>query len=218
MGQTREVKTVALAIMLMALLAVGCAKAPDPGDLRAFCNLLEDGTGLTSAPEAGDLDRLALVAPPAVQETITALQSRARDFDELLAEDPPDIEALFNARFDPRAGNERRVLAQYASDSCGIVTAETSSTRWTAFIQDEHPEAAWTVAVPSFVESDDGRIRSATLPFTTEPEPITLVEEACLALSDFLLIDGADPGGVRIQVGPVVALDYDTPGGLCRLP
>jgi len=37
-------------------------------------------------------------------------------------------------------------------------------------------------------------------------------------MSEFLTIDGADPGGVQIVIGSVVALEYADPGGLCRLP
>lgn len=227
MGQTGRVRSrrrqarlkQALATMVLAsMLGAGCAAAPDPGDITAFCSLLETGTGLTASPEAVDLDRLALVAPPAVRPTIEALQSRAKTFDELLAEEPPNLEALFNARFDAQARNEQRALAAYANSSCGIATTESPQTRWDDYVQAEHGDAQWPVlARPSFETSDD-RVSKATLTFLENPNPLSLLEEACQAMSDFLIIDGADPGKIIVAVGAVVELEYETPGGPCQLP
>lgn len=216
-GVVRSRRAVA-AVMLVVLIGAGCASAPDPGDVTAFCSLLETGTGLTSSPEAADLDRLALVAPPAVQSTIEALQTRAKTFDELLAESPPDLEALFSARFDAQARTEQRALASYAESSCGLATTESPQTRWDDFVQAEHADAAWlALARPSF-ETNNDRVTKVTLTFQENPEPITLLEEACKAMSDFLIIDGADPGKIIVAVGVVVELEYETPGGPCRLP
>ena len=205
-------------MLFTALLAAGCTEAPEPGDLGAFCNLLETGSGLTPSPTAGDLERLSLVAPPAVRPTIQALQNRARDFDELLAEDPPDLEALFNARFDPQASSEQTALDRYALSSCGIAADRPAPTRWNSFTQENHADAAWrNLVTPQFTVAS-GRIESATMVFAETPEPITLVEDACRAMSEFLAGDGAEPGGVQVVIGSVIALEYDTPGGLCRLP
>lgn len=206
------------ATTLVAVLGAGCAAAPDPGDIAAFCSLLETGTGLTASPEATDLDRLALVAPPAVRPTIEALQSRAKTFDELLTEEPPNLEALFNARFDAQARSEQRALASYANSSCGIATTESPQTRWDDYVQAEHAGAAWpSLARPSF-ETNDDRVSKATLTFLENPDPISLLEDACRAMSDFLIIDGAEPGKIIVAVGAVVELEYETPGGPCQLP
>lgn len=199
-------------------MAPGCNTAPDPGDLAAFCSLLETGSGLTPSPSAEDLERLALVAPPAVRPTIEALQNRARDFDELLAEDPPDLEALFNARFDPEASSEQAVLDQYALTSCGIAVDRPPATRWNSYVQQNHADAPWPDLVTAQFEVTNDRIDTATMVFVEAPEPLTLVEDVCRAVSDFLVADGADPGRVRVFIGSVVALEYDTPRGLCRLP
>lgn len=218
MGQTTRVKRALAAALLAALMASGCTKAPDPGDLAAFCSLLETGSGLTPSPTAGDLERLALVAPPAVRPTIDALQNRARDFDELLAEDPPDLAALFNARFDPKASSDRAALDRYALSSCGIAADRPPPTRWNSYVSENHADDAWTeLVVPSFEVSND-RITTATMVFKESPEPLTLVEDVCRAVSAFLVADGADPGRVKVSIGSVVALEYPTPGGACRLP
>lgn len=227
MGQTGRVRNgssrarlgrVIGAAVLAAVLGAGCATAPEPGDLAAFCSLLETGTGLTSSPEATDLDRLALVAPPEVRPTIEALQSRAKTFDELLAEQPPNLEALFSAKFDAQARTEQRALASYAESSCGLAITESPQTRWDDYVQADHIDAEWVpLARPSF-ETNNDRVTKVTLSFQENPEPITLLEEACMAMSDFLIIDGADPGKIIVAVGVVVELEYETPGGPCRLP
>jgi hypothetical protein len=212
------VKRVLAAVALTALISAGCSDAPDPGDLAAFCSLLESGSGLTPSPTAEDLERLALVAPPAVRPTIEALQNRARDFDELLAEDPPDLEALFNARFDPQANSEQAELDRYALSSCGIAADRPAPTRWNSFVQDNYSDAGWSGLVTTQFEVVSDRIETATMVFVEAPEPMSLVEDVCRAVSEFLIADGADPGRVRVFIGSVVALQYDSPSGVCRLP
>lgn len=217
-GQTTGVKRALAAVMLTTLLAAGCSDAPEPGDLAAFCSLLETGSGLTPSPTAADLERLSLVAPPAVRPTIEALQNRARDFDELLAENPPDLEALFNARFDPQASSEQAALDRYALNSCGIAADRPVPTRWNSFTQDSFADAGWRDLVTAQFTVASDRIATATIVFAEAPEPITLVEDVCRAVSEFLTADGAHPGGVQIVIGSVVALEYADPGGLCQLP
>lgn len=201
----------------MVLALLGCSEAPEPGDLAAFCSLLESGTGLEPTPTAEDLERLVLVAPPAIRPTIEGLQSRARDFDELLALDPPDLEALFTARFDRAATQERNALGRYAESSCGIATEWTPPTRWNDFVQANFSDAPWS-AVPTQFETSDGRIDTATMVFAEAPDPISQVEDACRAMAEFLVADGADPARVRVFVGSVEALDSTPPDGTCQLP
>lgn len=205
-----------LAVLL--LVVAGCSSAPEPGDLAAFCSLLETGTGLSPSPTAADLERLALVAPPAVRPTIEALQTRARDFDELLAEDPPDLEALFNARFDPQATSEQAALDRYALSSCGIAADRPPATRWNTYVQEHFEDDAWVESVTAQFEVTSDRIDTATMVFLDSPEPLTLVEDVCRAVSEFLVADGADPGRVRVVIGSVVALEQDSPRGQCQLP
>jgi len=218
MGQTTRVKRALAAILVAAVLASGCNTAPDPGDLAAFCSLLETGSGLSPSPTAGDLERLVLVAPPAVRPTIEALQKRAQGFDELLAQDPPDLEALFNARFDPQASDEQAALDQYALASCGIAADRPAPTRWTSYVLENHDDAPWKNLVTAQFEVTNDRISTAIMVFPESPEPLTLVEDVCRAVSEFLIVDGADPGRVRVLIGSVVALEESSPRGVCRLP
>lgn len=205
-------------LLVAVVVLVGCADAPDPGDLAAFCTQLETGTALTATPSATDLDRLALVAPPAIRPTIEALQDRARDFNELLAEVPPDLEALFNARFDPVAQSERSALDTYAENSCGIEVDRPPSTLWNNYVRENHRGDLWVELVTAQFDVASDRIETASVAFVDAPDPITMVEEACEAVSAFLIAEDADPGRVRVLIGSVVALEYDTPEGVCRLP
>jgi hypothetical protein len=219
MGQTTRVRAKLIGIFVLVALAVSsCSNAPDPGNLAAFCRLLESGSGLTATPTATDLDLLVTVAPPAIRETIEALQDRARDFDELMAEDPPDLEALFNARFDPVAENELDALDVYAENSCGIVVDRPPSTRWNTFVRENHPNDPWVELTTTQFDVVSDRIDTATVVFIDEPEPIELLEKSCLAMAAFLAADEADPGRVRVLIGSVVALEYPTPDAVCRLP
>ena len=207
-------------VVMVVTLGAGCAGAPDPGDLAAFCSLLETGSGLTPSPTAEDLERLVLVAPPGVRPTIEALQNRARDFDELLAEEPPDLEALFNARFDPQATSEQGALDRFALSSCGIAVDRPPPVRWNSWVSENHADAPWAglVTAQFQVPSGSDRIETATVVFASTPEPMTLAEDVCRAVADFLIADGADPGRIRIFVGSVVALEADSPAGPCQLP
>jgi len=206
------------AIVLAALFAGSCAGAPDPGDLGTFCTLLETGTGLTPSPTAEDLDRLALVAPPAVRETIEALQGRAQDFNELLAAEPPDLEALFNARFDPQAVGEQAALDRFALTSCGIAVDRPAGTKWTNYVRENLADEVWPAQiVPEIAVSNDS-IESFTAIFAERPTPVGLVEDACRGISEFLIAEGEETAQVRVLIDAFVALEYDSPRGLCQLP
>ena len=206
------------ASVIVLIMTSACSKAPEPGDLAAFCSLLETGTGLAESPTSDDLTRLALVAPPEVRPTIEALQSRTRDFAELLALDPPDLEALFKARYDPQATRERRTLDAFAEGNCGISVDRPPSTRWNNFVQQNYAGAPWLDLVTAQFDVAGDRVDTASIVFATTPEPIGLIEETCRAVSEFLAADGADPGRVQIFIGTVVAIEEDSPNGLCRLP
>lgn len=201
------------------LLFVGaCTTAPEPGNLSLFCSLLEQGTGLTSAPTAEDLEDLARTAPPEIRPTIEALQSRGRDFDDLLAEDPPDLEAIFNARFDRDAQIERAALDEYAENSCGLEVNRPPGTRWNTWVRQNHGEAAWRQAVAVQFELVGEQISSMTMVFDAAPEPVDQIEQACDAARDFLQGENAEPGSVQVIIGTVRVLDLATSSDECRLP
>ena len=208
-----------LAIVVSGIVLLGaCADAPEPGDLATFCNLLGDGVGLSDTAAEGEFAQLALVAPPQIRETIDALQTQARDFDELLTLDPPDLGALFTARFDPTAQQDRAALDRYAQEGCNLTVDRPPSTRWNNFVREGFADAAWRDAASTSFEVAGDRIVAATVVFDEAPEQTTQVEEICDAVSDFLISDGADTASVRVLIGTVVWLEFPTPVDECQLP
>ena len=85
-------------------------------------------------------------------------------------------------------------------------------------MQDNYADAGWSDLVTAQFVVDSERIETATVVFAQTPEPLSLVEDVCRSMSEFLTADGADPGRVQVVVGSVIALEYDSPNGLCRLP
>lgn len=214
---TRRLFSVLLAVTMMV---TACTDAPDPGDLAAFCSLLEVGTGLSTTATEGEFAQLALVAPPDIGPTIESLQTQARDFDELLNVQDPDLAALFKAKFDPAAERERSALDQYAENSCNMVVDRPPSTRWTNYVRENQADAGWrdAVAVQFDVDAAADRIVAATAVFTNAPAQMGLVEDVCQAAADFLVTDGADTATVRVLIGTVVVLEQTSATGVCQLP
>lgn len=203
----------------------GCAQAPVPGDLASFCSLLEAGVGLSADTSTeGDFARLALVATPEIRPTIESLQDRARDFGELLNDDPPDLQALFLAKFDRSAETERAELDRFTEQACGFEVDRPPATRWSSYVRSNHPNALWSDNVDTQFEVDTtGRIASVTLVFAEAPERMDQVEQACDAATGFLIADGATVGErtesslVRVMLGSVVVLEQQGTDGDCQL-
>lgn len=201
----------------MALIS-GCADAPNPGNVALFCELLRSGSGLSGSPEPADLVALASAAPPDIAETITALQNRARDFDELRAEDPPNLEALFNARFDPAARSEQRMLDTYAEDECQLEVNRPAGSRWNAWQLANHADAQWIGLTTLQFDVVSDRVEVATVLFAQPPDPRSLIQDACRAVADFVAADGAGESTVRVMVGSVVAVEHLVSGEQCNYP
>ena len=202
----------------MTVLAGACADAPDPGDLAAFCDLLEADVGLSTQATEAEYAQLALVAPPEIRPTIDSLQTQARDFDELLNVEPPDLAAIFTAKFDPAAERDRAELDRYAESGCNLLIARPPSVRWANFVRENHADAAWRDAVSMDFTSDTAQVTAAAATFTEAPAPMGLVEEVCDALSDFLSSDGSGAASIQVFIGTVVVINESSPDGPCRLP
>lgn len=218
---TRRLSTVVVQllapVLAVAMLLGACSSAPEPGDLVAFCSLLNGGAALSTTATKAEFDELSLVAPPDIRETITTLGTRAGDFDELLQVEPPDLEAIFRAKFDPAGDRERSTLDAYAEASCGIEVDRPPSTRWSNFVRTDYPDAGWRSVITTQFDVSTDRIVAATIVFADAPAPMGLTEDVCRAVSEFLIGDGSDTAAVRILIGTVVVLDQ-TPDGPCRLP
>ena len=170
MRQTTRVKRrLAAALVAMTVLAGACADAPDPGDLAAFCDLLEADVGLSTQATEAEYAQLALVAPPEIRPTIDSLQTQARDFDELLNVEPPDLAAIFTAKFDPAAERDRAELDRYAESGCNLLIARPPSVRWANFVRENHADAAWRDAVSMDFTSDTAQVTAAVTDSTGKP-------------------------------------------------
>lgn len=182
--------------------------------------MLETGTGLSASPTAADLESLASTAPPDIRDTIKGLQDRVTDFDELLAEEPPDLEAIFNARFDSAARGQQVALERFAEDSCGLIIDRTARSRWSEYKTANHDDEPWSELVTTefdvFAGSDT--VAVATMVFDRPPPTQSLIGDACQAMVGFLEVDSVEPATVRVLVGSVVAVEHDVPGDPCRYP
>lgn len=195
-----------------------CADAPNPGNVALFCELLRSGSGLSGSPEPADLVALASAAPPEISETISALQNRARDFSELRAENPPDLQALFNARFDPAARSEQIALDSYAEEECQLEVNRPAGSRWNAWQLANHADAPWVALSTLQFDVTSDRIEAATVLFSLPPDPRSLIQDACRAVAGFVAADGVDQAMVRVMVGSVVAVEHEVPGEPCLYP
>lgn len=204
-------------MVLLGLLS-GCADAPRPGNVALFCELLRSGSGLSGSPAPEDLVALASAAPPEISSTIAALQNRARDFSELRAEDPPNLEALFNARFDPAARSEQIALDNYAEEECQLEVNRPAGSRWNAWQLANHASAPWVGLSTLQFDVANDRIDVATVLFSQPPDPRSLIQDACRAVSEFVAADGAEESLVRVMVGSVVAVEHQIPGEPCTYP
>lgn len=209
----------AIAVLLVLVgTVVSCADAPNPGNVALFCELLRSGSGLSGSPEPADLVALASAAPPDISETITALQNRARDFSELRAENPPDLEALFNARFDPAARTEQIALDLYAEEECQLEVNRPAGSRWNAWQLANHANAAWVGVSTLQFDVNADRIEAATVLFSQPPDPRSQIQDACRAVAEFVAADGSGESIIRVMVGSVVAIEHQVPGEPCSYP
>lgn len=179
--------------------------------------MLNSGLGLSTTATKAEFDELSLVAPPDIRITIETLGTRAGDFNELLQVEPPDLDAIFRAKFDPAAESERSTLDAYAETTCGIEVDRPASTRWSNFVRANYADAGWRSVITTQFDVSTDRIVAATIVFADAPAPMGLTEDVCRAVSEFLSADGSGTAAVRILIGTVVVLDQ-SPAGPCRLP
>ena len=174
MSQTTHVLRRLTALLLAVTIFAGaCADAPDPGDLAAFCDLLAADVGLSTQATEAEYAQLGLVAPPEIKPTIDSLQTQARDFDELLNVDPPDLAAIFTAKFDPAAESDRAELDRFAESGCNLLIARPPSGRWANFVRENHADAGWRDAVSMDFVSDTSAVTASSATFTDRAYQLT---------------------------------------------
>lgn len=219
MSQTTHVLRRVCGLLLgLTLLSGACSDAPEPGDLAAFCDLLDRGVGLSTTATEAEYAQLALVAPPEIRPTIDSLQTQARDFDELLNVEPPDLAAIFTAKFDPAAERDRAALDRYAASGCNLTVDRPPTTRWATYVRENEASAPWRDAIATQFEVSGSNITAATVSFSEVPTQMAQIEDVCEALADFLSADGSDQASLRILIDTVVVLEQEGADGPCQLP
>lgn len=196
----------AAAIVLLTLVAsalVGCNGDDDQGSEQAFCALLAQGIGLgTVDVTAVEFERLDFVAPPEIRTTVGRLRNSALDYSEI---DPLDLEARFNARFDPDALAARSELETYASDQCGLnlegpaINSEEIADDLEQYLQQNFGDATWI----DDVEVDPGtvadRLDSLVATFARPPAAGDEAGEVCRALAVYLFTLNEAQGTIEVR-------------------
>lgn len=206
--------------LLLVCFAVGltaCQGSADPGNLRAFCDLVESTSVLSDIPATDDLAALIEVAPPEIRATIEQLHQRSRGFSDLLLEEPPDLAALFDTKFDPVARDQRTALDVYVETNCGIEVQRPISSRWSTYVVTNHSGDGWVEESSLQFDVDNGVLESVIVVFSNRPEPIELTVEACEAVVAFLRAEDLVNARVKVLVGSIVLIDIDPTNEGCRL-
>lgn len=199
-------------VLVMALLSItACSSGEDSGNQQAFCGLLKDGVGLSASNQTlVDFDNLETVAPVEIRATIARLRNTALDLSEI---DPLDVEALFNARFDPNALAARDALNEFAEVQCDLdlesgppVRADDASAELDQYLDANFKDAPWSDSIDITVGVSSGRLHSIVARYVAAPADLEEPAEVCRALSVYLYSITEGEGTVSVEVdGGVVA-------------
>lgn len=212
-SQTRYMKLVTILVLICTLIS--CSSSKSEGNIAIFCARLDSGSAKGSNATPEDLAALVEVAPPEIKSNVEALYNRTQDFEALLAQDPPDLKALFHAKFDPGANVEQRAFDVYAQEKCSITILRSSLTKWNSYLARHHHDAIWTGQVGAQFDRQGEMIAVATLVFSSEPELETDIEAACAAVQDFLISDGATEAAIQIVVDTSLVATAENPKSEC---
>lgn len=208
-----------IAVCLVALVTAGslsaCGSGGSEGNLAIYCARLDSGTAKSSNPTPEDLAALVQVAPPEIKKNVEALYNRSQDFEALLAQDPPDLEALFQTKFDPDATVERRAFDAYAEEKCSITILRTPLTKWNAYLSRHHKNASWASNVGVQFDRQGEKIAVATLVFGSEPQQEDHIFDSCYAVSDFLVSVGETDAVIQVVVDTSIVAKSQNPKSEC---
>lgn len=200
----RTARPLVAAIVAVLLVAGACGDDEDPGDLEAFCGLIEDGTGLLVAADdvaagsrADEFADLLAVAPPEVRSSLSRILNRERDLGEIV-----ELDELFDAAFSPQALQARTDYRDYVLANCGIdvgeviVEEEVSLVRGLrSHVADRNAGERWVSEVTYSESNPFLQDRIVTVTFRTLPLGDEAVR-ACNAASGYLYDELGDNGSV----------------------
>lgn len=207
-------------VVAVALVIAGaCGSTENPGDEQVFCDLLESGLGLDlTAATVAEFDALGAVAPPDIRPQIESLRNGARDLDEILAEEPVDLEALFNRRFDPQAQQARVELDEYATSVCRIDVQRDSRNSLEDYLDTFFADRDWVDNIDIELLSSDGQLTGAHVAFIAKPSRISVAEDVCEVVSSFLYEVNDAEGSVRVTFDNDVLVTRAGPPDECQIP
>lgn len=193
-----------IAAFVTACLLASCSEAEPDGNEQAFCALLADGVGLFEADVSlGDFTRLNAVAPTEIRPTVNRLRNAALDLSEI---DPLDVEALFNARFDPNALNARAALESYAISTCELdldggppVPIDTLAENLRTYLDENFASAPWVNNITLEPGTVTGRLESVIAQLVNPPGSDAEAGEVCRALSVYLYEISNGGGTITVQ-------------------
>lgn len=201
------------AAWLLSPLLSGCLQQEDPGNLSVFCDLLNDGIGLSEGDTApSEYERLAKVAPPELRPTVERLRVAALQFDEL---DPLDLDGRFGARFNSDAVGAQSELRAYAVATCGV-SADGQPTTPSSALRgeiDRYLSVAaagrpWLDKVELFPatagDAGSGGVESVRVVFVAEPDDAESAAEVCSVVSGWLYGQKLATGNVTVDHDGVI--------------
>lgn len=143
-------------VLVLCLIAASCGDDEDPGDLDAFCALVDDGTGMLVAAEgdavaagsqAEEFEELEAVAPTDIRGAVSQIANRERDLGEI-----DDLAELFDAAFSPKALQARRDYRTFVLEQCQIDVGEVVEEEPLSLVRGLRASATETSAGESWVE------------------------------------------------------------------
>jgi len=207
-------------IVLVASLA-SCSSANDQGSEQAFCVLLAQGIGLgTVDVSAVEFERLDFVAPPEIRTTVERLRNSALDYNEI---DPLDLEARFNARFDPGALAARAELDRYASEQCGLnldgpeINTEDIANELATYLAQNFGDTTWIDDVQVVPGTVADRLDSLVATFSRPPGIGDESGEVCRALAVYLFTLNEAQGTIDVRHGGESVAFRSGPNASCEL-
>jgi len=215
-----RIRTLLGLIVALALLATGCTSSGEVGNEQAFCGLLSEGVGLRpSAQRLTDFDALEAVAPLSIRGTVLRLRNTELDLNEI---DPLDVEALFNARFDPNASAARTALQDYAVTTCAIdlgegppVPADEVVADLREYLESNFGDAPWIDTVGLTPGISNGKLNSIIARLVAEPTTDDEAGEICRAVSVYLYTLRSGQGTVSVEKNGAVVAFRSGPEASC---
>jgi hypothetical protein len=204
------------AAVFLSLLAAACADEGDQGDPEAFCELLVAGVGQADGDvDPAEFQSLAEVAPREVRGAVDKLGNTAADVETL---DHSDLEALFDASFDPDASEARRELESYAVEECDIpVDQALLESEMDEFLAINFADARWLSEIEVVVSTESGIISGIEANFLSRPLAGEAVD-VCRALAVYMYEVSNGDGPVTVTLDEKLLVSRQNREATCQRP